>query len=201
MFTVQRSSKTVVSFYLRSAAFTKNCRLCSTYGIEIKEGIYEIKRRPDITQKTPSTPLPGSVLDRRYVEIYSCKGGNAVEQLFTLHELFRSNSRTLRKKGFIYNSNYRPSVVHLTNKRTATEDKLASGLSKVVFERTRGGSLRLIEGDEVNTGNEFTVEKVTGTHPIFKSNSTFMPVYKTFEQAKENLSKVYFHCTMSVPSS
>lgn len=198
MFIFQRSSQTAISYHLRSATFTKNRRRCSTYGIETKEGIYEIKRRPDITEQTPSMLLRGTILDRKYIEVYCCTDGHAVEQLFTLHKLFRDNSQT--KKGFMHDLSYRPSLVHLSDERVPTDDKLASGLLKIVFEQTHRGSLRLIEGDEVNTGNEFTVEKMTSTHPIFKSNSNFMPVYKTFEQAKENLSKVYFYCTVSVIS-
>jgi len=191
MFTIQRSPKTAVLYYLRSITSNRN-RRCSTYGIETKQGIYEIKKRPDVTQQTLLTPSPRTLLDNKYVKVYCCSHGDAIEQSFSLHKLDGQfhNSKTPCMKGFIRNSSYRPSLVHLSDETVETDHILASGLSKVVFEQTREGYLRLIKGDETNNGEMFTIEKLSGTHPVF-SNPNFMPVYKTFEQARENLSKVY----------
>ena len=172
---------------------SKHSRMVSSYGIQTGEGIFEIKKSKTNAHEGITNKLAW-MNDKKYLEIYQCEDTkHPVEQLLTLHkfEEFTEFSKLNLLKGFIQDEGYLPSIVHMTNGLQPNGMENLK-LTKTLFEILDNGTLALLSNPEENDKEYYLLQEFDGPHPVFK-DSKFAPVYKNFDQAKDNLSKVVFN--------
>jgi len=161
-------------------------RMVSSYGIQTNKGIFEIKKSKTNTHKDISSNLSW-MKDKKYLEFYQCeKTLHPVEQLLTLHK-FEQLSKSTLLKGFIKGEGFLPSVVQMTNQLEFNKGNLE--LCKTVFEILDNGTLAMLNVRQGNEHDYYHLQDYDGPHPVFE-DPKFAPVYKNFDQAKTNLSKV-----------
>ena len=174
----------------------RNMMTSAVYGIETEDGIFEIKPIINESQQQQQQQLFKSKLaNKRFLEFHHSQTTDThpIEQLLSLQKLSteKHSPNVSGFKGFHISDIFQPTVTLATD--TISVSNYGHGLTKTVFEFMDTGVLKLVASDNAASfEGDFCLVKYQGTHPIFDVGlSRFAPVYKTLEQAKSFLSKVF----------